>query len=460
MPIWDLSNAKHLLSRCLFGYTRKDLENALSYPTLEEFVEKSLLATIPLPAPPGDWVTETPIANNGSADGDRYRSMTYWWYNQLLGEGLNMREKMVLFWHNHFVSARDVVNYPQHMYRQNTLFRRNAWGNFRQLTKEVTIDPAMLIYLDGRLSSGNNPNENYARELMELFTLGIGNYTENDIKQAALALTGWQVNGLNATFNQTRFANTTKTFFGKTGNFKHEDIVDIILEKPEAAEYICRKLYKEFIYYKSNEAFVKQMADVFRKNNYEIRPVLYFMLTANEFYTGNYKGAKIKNPMETTIGVLKAFDLTPAQINPAADWAYVYSQTQALQQQLFFPPNVKGWAGQREWISSTTFVVRGGFSDNITNMMGNTRAVQFKNISAPVDYARTFKTSEDAVKFVDDVVSLFLQFPISTQKRDALVKTLLGGTILANWATGTPGADLQIKALFKAIMRLPEFQLT
>ncbi|MCP1383804.1 DUF1800 domain-containing protein [Runella salmonicolor] len=459
MPVWDISNAKHLLSRCLFGYSRKDLEQALSYPTLEEFVEKSLLASLPLPPPPGDWVNENPVANNGTADGDRYRSMTYWWYNQQLGEKLNMREKMVLFWHNHFVSERDKVNFPQHMYRQNTLFRRSAWGNFRQLTKEVTIDPAMLIYLDGRLSSGNTPNENYARELMELFTLGIGNYTETDVKQAALALTGWQVNGLNATFNPNRFSNTTKTFLGKTGNFAYGDIVDIILEKPQAAEFICQKLYKEFIFYKPNETFVKQMADVFRKNNYEIRPVLSFMLTSDEFYKTDYKGAKIKSPMETTIGILKAFDMTPAQMNPTADWAYVYTQSQALQQQLFFPPSVQGWVGQRDWINSTTFVVRGGFSDNVVNMMGNARAVQFKNISAPVDYARSYKTSEDAVKFVDDVVTLFLQFPLSAQKKDALVRTLLGGTILANWSTSTPGADVQLKVFFKAVMRLPEFQL-
>ncbi len=460
MPTWDVSNAKHLLSRCLFGYTRKDLEKALSYPTVEEFVEKELLSSLEPPAAPGTWVTETPIANNGTADSERYRSMVYWWYNQMLSERVNMREKMVLFWHNHFVSARDKVNYPQHMYLQNQLFRRNAWGNFRQLTKEVTIDPAMLIYLDGRLSNGTSPNENYARELMELFTLGIGNYTETDIKQAALALTGWQVSGLNAAFNQNRFANVSKTFLGKTGNFKYNDIVDIILEKPEAAKFVCRKIYKEFIFYKPNESFVTQMADIFRKNNYEIRPVLAFMLTANEFYNDGYKGAKIKNPMETTIGILKAFDMNTAQINPTVDWPYVYTQSQALQQVLFFPPDVQGWVGQREWINSTTFVTRGSVSDNVVNMMGNTRAVQFKKISTPVDYARTYKSAEDATKFVDEIVNLFLQFPISAQKKDSLVRTLLGGTILANWSTSTPGADLQIKALLKAVMRLPEFQLT
>lgn len=456
MPVWDISNAKHLLSRCLFGYSRKDLDKALSYPTVDAFVEKELLADRPLPAPPGDWITETPT--NNSLEGDRYRTMTYWWYDLMLGEGTNMREKMTLFWHNHFVSERDKVNYPQHMYIQNNLFRRSAWGNFRQLTKDVTIDPAMLIYLDGRLSNGTSPNENYAREIMELFTLGIGNYTETDIKQAALAFTGWQVTGLNAVFNQGRFANINKTIFGKTGNYKYGDVVDLIFEKPEAAEFICRKLFKEFVFYKPNEAFVKQMADVLRKSNYEIRPVLKFMLTSDTFFSTQYKGAKIKNPMETTIGILKAFDLTPAQMTPTSDWAYIYTQTQAMQQQLFLPPDVQGWVGQRDWISSTTFVLRGSTSDYIVNTMGNTRATQFKLISNPVNYARTYKTSEDATKLVDDVVNVFLQFPISATKKQSLLNTLLGSTILANWSTSTPGAENQIKALLKAVMRLPEFQ--
>lgn len=162
--------------------------------------------------------------------------------------------------------------------------------------------------------------------------------------------------------------------------------------------------------------------------------------------------------METTIGILKAFDLTPAQMTPTSDWAYIYTQTQAMQQQLFLPPDVQGWVGQRDWISSTTFVLRGSTSDYIVNTMGNTRATQFKLISNPVNYARTYKTSEDAAKLVDDVVNVFLQFPISATKKQSLLNTLLGSTILANWSTSTPGAENQIKALLKAVMRLPEFQ--
>ena len=162
--------------------------------------------------------------------------------------------------------------------------------------------------------------------------------------------------------------------------------------------------------------------------------------------------------MEVIIGMLKAFDLTSEQVNTTNDWPYIYTQTQALQQQLFYPPDVQGWVGQRDWISSTTFVTRGSLSDYIVNTMGNARATQFKQINTPVSYARTFKTSEDATKLVDDMVGLFLQFPVSAAKKQSLLTTLLGGTILTNWSTSTPGADNQIKALLKAIMRLPEFQ--
>ena len=165
MPVWDVSNAKHLLSRCLFGYSRKDLEKALSYSTVAEFDDKELLAERPLPSPPGDWITETPT--NNALEGERYRTMTYWWYDLMLGEGTNMREKMTLFWHNHFVSERDKVGYPQHMYIQNNLFRRSAWGNFRQFVKDVTgfigmeksfahCTPQQRQYTQRKLCSGSN----------------------------------------------------------------------------------------------------------------------------------------------------------------------------------------------------------------------------------------------------------------------------------------------------------------
>ncbi|GAB2595484.1 DUF1800 domain-containing protein [Spirosoma areae] len=451
MPVWNADNARHLLARALFGYTRNDLSRALSYASAADFVSKELLADLPLPAPPNAWVTEAPVANDPNT-GTRYTELTTWWLKQMLTEGTSMREKMVLFWHNHFVSDREKVNYPQHMYQQNDLFRTYAFGDFRQFAKDVTINPAMLIYLDGRQNNKNAPNENYGRELMELFTLGIGNYTETDVKQAALALTGWRVDGLKPTFNKANFADKDKTFLGKTGNFTYTDIVDIILTKNEAAEFISRKLYKEFLFYKPNEVFVKEMADVFRKANYNIRAALQFLLTSDEFYKPEYRGAKIKNPVELSVGSLKFLNISKPDFN------YIAETSRTLQQYLFFPPNVAGWPGQRDWISSNTYPARGGFSDALVNgRKSNGQNLSFKVI--PLDYARSFKSSEDAPLFVKDVISLMLVVPPTATKEKLLLDTLLDGTIVSNWSTNTPMADVRIQKFLKAVMRLPEYQL-
>lgn len=452
MIAWNADSARHLLARCLFGYTRANLSKALSYASVDDFVSRELLADLAPPAPPNTWVTETPVANDSNT-GTRYAELTTWWLKQMLTEGTSMREKMVLFWHNHFVSDREKVNYPQHMYQQNALFRNHAFGDFRQFTKDVTINPAMLIYLDGRQNNKNAPNENYGRELMELFTLGIGNYTETDVKQAALALTGWSVSGLNSVFNKNNFADKNKTFLGKTGNFTYTDIVDIILTKDAAAEFVCRKLYKEFIFYKPNESFVKQMADVFRKANYSIRAALQYMLASDEFFKPEYRGAKIKNPVELAVGSLKFLNIS----NP--DFNYIADTSRILQQYLLYPPNVAGWPGQRDWISSNTYPARGGYSDSLVNgRKSNGGNLSFKVV--PLDYARSYKSSEDAPQFVKDVISLMLTVSPTATKEKLLLDTLLDGTIVANWSTNTPMADLRIQKFLKAVMRLPEYQLT
>ncbi|MFN8357342.1 MAG: DUF1800 domain-containing protein [Spirosomataceae bacterium] len=461
MPQWNRDTAKHLLARTLFGYTKKDLDTALSYLSLEDFVNKELLADKPLPAPPGDWINEVPVANDPN-QGTRYQAFVSWWYNLMLTEKTSMREKLVLFLHNHYTSQRSKVTYPQHMYMQQNLFRKNVFGNLRQLTKDVTIDPAMLIYLDGRQNNKNVPNENYARELMELFTLGIGNYTETDIKQAAKALTGWTVSGLNAQYDSTRFDSTNKTFLGKTGNFGYKEIVDTIFAKNEASQFLCRKLYEEFVFYKADETFVSKMAKVMRDNDYNLRPVLFFMLTSEEFYKPEIRGAKIKSPTELLIGSLKLFGVDTIT---TTDFGYLSDLGRSLTQQLLEPPNVAGWPGQREWISSNTYPQRGGYTDSLVNgkrLSGATLGFKIK----PIDYVRSFndkvnpQLSEDAVKLVDELSTIYLPYVISDKRKKFLLDNLLDGTTIANWSTNTPMAEARIQKFLKAMLRLPEFQLT
>ena len=193
---WNKESAIHLLSRTLFGFSKEDIDFARSY-SIEDYVDNHLLRELEEPQSPGFWVDDNSSYNNSV----RSRELIYWWFNLMLNESHSVRERMVLFWHNHFVSELSTVKLPQRMYHQNRLFRKYAFGNFRELTKKVTTDPAMLIYLDNTKNRKEDPNENYARELLELFTLGIGNYTEEDIVEAARALTGWQVEGLESFFN-------------------------------------------------------------------------------------------------------------------------------------------------------------------------------------------------------------------------------------------------------------------
>jgi uncharacterized protein (DUF1800 family) len=455
MPAWNAKNIAHLLSRSLFGYSKNDFSAAQGYASFADLLDQAILKDSPLPAAPNTWVTTVPAASQTSSGetGTWYREFNYWWFDQMHKESLNMREKMVLFLHNHFANERDKVVYPQNMYAQNALFRKYAFGNFKQLVKEISIDPSMLIYLDGNNSRGSVPNENYGRELLELFTMGIGNYTETDVKQAAKVLSGWQVSGLTATFVASRwYTEASVTVLGKTAKFDVNSLIDHIFTQKATAEFICRKLYKEFVYYKPNEAFVLQMAAVLRSNNYEIKPLLKFLFTSDEFYTAAYIGSKIKNPTELMVGASKLLEL------PSPDYINMYEMSKVLQMQLFQPPDVAGWPGQREWISSTTYSYRGGFSDSlITGKRYNGVAVTGKLFA--LSYAQSFTNSEKAVEFVDDVCLLFLAFPATIKKKAFLLETLLAGTIVKNYSTYSPGANVNLQQFFKAVMRLPEFQL-
>lgn len=455
MPVASPANYKHILARTLFGFSALDYEKAMGYGSLESLVDQAILAPLPLPAPPNAWVSLTPAQEqqNSGDTGRWYTELSQWWNKRMYTQGLNMQEKIVLFLHSHFACERDKVNYPQYMYQQNQLFRKFAFGNFKQLVKEISIDPTMLIYLDGNNSRGSAPNENYGRELLELFTIGIGNYSENDVKQAAKALSGYQVRGLTVTYDPARsYTNASLTILGKTAKFNVNSLVDLIFEQKQTAEFICRKIYQNFVYYKADEVFVKKMADVFRTNNYELKPLFRFLLLSDEFYEPAILASRIKNPQELMIGALKVLQI------PTPDWANVDALSRMLQMQLFQPPDVGGWPGQREWISSTTYSHRGGFTDSLLSG----KRYNGSNVTGKINalaYARTFSTSEKAVAFVNQLIDLFILFPISDAKRSFLLDTMLEGTIAANWSTNTAQADVRILRLLKAMMRMPEFQL-
>jgi uncharacterized protein (DUF1800 family) len=285
--------------------------------------------------------------------------MRAWWIGEMLATPSPLTERMTLFWHNHFATSQQKVKANQLMYRQNVLLRQYALGNFGTLLHAVAKDPAMLIYLDGATSRKGEPNENFAREVMELFTLGEGHYEEHDIKEAARAFTGWSIDPNNGQFlfRHLLHDNGTKSILGQTGNFDGDAVLDILLRQPATAEFITRKLWREFISPVPDERLVRDFAAVFRANRYEVKPLLRAMLTSDAFYAQANRGTLVKSPVELVVGTLGAFDFRPDDLRPAA------VMVAFLGQNLFSPPNVKGWPGGEEWINSATLLGRKRFLD-------------------------------------------------------------------------------------------------
>lgn len=371
---WDVRAAGHLLRRTLFEPRKADITTALQL-TPAQVVDR-LFRPIPLPPEPS-WIDELPQRPTTPEAAQAYlallrqrsRDMQNDWITQMATSDFSIREKMVLFWHNHFTTSLQVINLPQYMFRQIKLFRLHVTGDFKKLTKDITTDAAMLLYLDGARNRVGRPNENYARELFELFTLGEGNYTERDIVEAARALTGWTVNNqrLASEFIQLFHDRGVKEVFGKTGNFDAFGIVDLVFEKPETAEFLARKLYQYFVYVVPDERIVSELATIIRNNNYVIEPALKTLLTSAHFFDAQLHGAHIKSPIEFTIGAVRHFEL----INMPAD--YVRTLSAVLGMNILYPPDVSGWRNGRTWINTTTLPTR------FASAKGLVTGVQYKD---------------------------------------------------------------------------------
>jgi uncharacterized protein (DUF1800 family) len=247
------------------------------------------------------------------------------------------------------------------MYRQNVTLRAHALGRFGDLLHAIARDPAMVIYLDSAQNRKGAPNENFARELMELFTLGEGNYGEQDIKDAARAFTGWSLDRDSGRFVFRRFVHDygSKTVLGRSGYFDGDDVLDILLAKAQTAEFITRKLWREFVSADPDEAEVKKIASRFRDSRYDIKVALEALLISDAFYAKENRGVLVKSPVDLVVGTLKQFDLKPGEPVPFAVAAA------AMGQNLFSPPNVKGWPGGEAWINTSTLLARKAFLDRL-----------------------------------------------------------------------------------------------
>ncbi|RZK65159.1 MAG: DUF1800 domain-containing protein, partial [Pedobacter sp.] len=303
------------------------------------------------------------------------RDLNIAWVSKMINTDSPLREKMTLFWHGHFACRS---NNPMYAQQLNNIQRQHGLGSFRTLLIEVSKSPAMLQYLNNQQNKKGKPNENFARELMELFTLGRGNYTENDIKESARAFTGWTYDKDGTFFfRKNQHDDGTKTFFGKIGNFEGENIIDIILDKPETATFISRKIYRFFVNDTPNEEHVKELANHFYNAKYDISEMMRKLFTADWFYSPENVGTKIKSPAEFLIGLSREFFVTYNK-------PQVLIQLQSsLGQYLFNPPNVAGWPGGQNWIDSSSLMLR----MRIPSLVLNDGEIDFSGKADPEDEA-------------------------------------------------------------------------
>ncbi|HEX4275263.1 MAG TPA: DUF1800 domain-containing protein [Bryobacteraceae bacterium] len=286
--------------------------------------------------------------------------VAYWWANRMLTSPQPLREKMALFWHGHFASNEAKVRDYRKLLGQLEIFQKQGMGNFRDLTVAVAESPAMLSFLDAGVNVKGASNENFAREIMELFTMGVGHYTETDIREAARAFTGWNYDDLKFVVNKEQHDDGEKTFLGKTGRFDGVEVIDIIMQQPATADYIAAKIYRYFVREDLSPALQKQLGAVLRDNHYEIAPLLEKIFLSRDFYSPASVGTRIMGPVELAVSTYRKLGAT--NIPGVPDFN---SETGALGQQLFSPPTVAGWAGGQSWITPGLLLERANFARDV-----------------------------------------------------------------------------------------------
>jgi uncharacterized protein (DUF1800 family) len=355
----NLKQIKHLLSRAGFGMSFDDLKTAEAqtirqainglFHASEKFEPINVVknAVSYAMARKGDQAKRKLLMQ---MQRQQEREINLAWMDLMSNNQGQLREKMALFWNNHFACRSKQAIYAQQLVN---IQRQHALGNFKAMTLAIAKSPAMLQFLNNQQNLKDRPNENFARELMELFTIGRGNYTEQDVKESARAFTGWGFDQSgDFRFRQALHDGGQKTFLGKSGNFTGEDIINILFERKETALFLSTKLYKYLVNETPDATHVNAMADVFYKADYEIKPLLEYVFTADWFYEEKNIGNLVKSPVELIIGLNRQFDI--AYQRPAI----LLQFQKVLGQVLLYPPNVAGWPGGRNWIDSSSLMYR------------------------------------------------------------------------------------------------------
>ncbi len=374
-----------------------------------------------------------------------------WWLEKIATEELPLREKMTCFWHNHYVATFQKVKVNYWVYQHNQLLRENAFGNFRELTKKVLRTNAMVRYLDNTDNKKGKTNENLSRELLELFTLGVGNYTEEDIKNGAKALAGLGNGDGQAVYREKFKDDATITYLGKTGKFNSDDLVDIIFEQKNIPYLITRKILKWFIYDHPTEELVAYYGDYFRKKDFEIEPLLTKIFT-EEFEKDN-SGNKIKDPLVYIFQLFHELNIT----NPNMKMVAFFLKEQGMD--LFNQPNVKGWDGGNNWLTSQIFLQRNNVSDmlcngRIINKRGTDTAMLKSNPELEkIDVKLNWDSTGNNKTIITELKSRLLFTSDENLQKD------FENILKYDFNPQDPGADNAVLRLFNAMTKAPEFQL-
>lgn len=514
---WGATQAAHLVRRTMIGATPADIQNALS-KGLNGAVD-ALLADTPEPAEPTAYLKTGSVAEGGNwassnyedgSDNTRNAFLQSWWIELMLQQGFSAREKMTLFWANHYATGAAQVHDARYMFNQNALLRANVFGNVKDLTKAVTFDPAMLRYLSGSSNTKANPNENYARELQELFTIGKGPevsvgdytfYTELDVKMAARVLTGWKDDqaGMRATFTSTSHDNGAKTFSNRYGQQtisggntqvgatrELDDLLTMIYAQPEAARFLARKFYRFFVDYvvtpQIEADVIESLAQILRDNNFEVRPALRALFTSTWFYDAERIGCVIKPPVDLVLGTFRLFrpaDLYPTE-SKLVHWAYraVRRTMATMAQDLFNPPNVAGLPAYYQapayhelWVNADTLQKRVRFTNEIAHDGYLLDEAYEKSYLDPFVISPWLTDPTDPTKLVTDLAAVLFAIPINDGQRQSLVDILLSGQPAYTWAgawlayEGNPSdttkavVETRLRALLKFMLGMAEYQV-
>jgi uncharacterized protein (DUF1800 family) len=439
---WDLRKVAHLHRRAGFGATRAELLRDLAAGP-----EASVARLFHPPALPPEDAEAIDGLRQTARSSSNLDLLKVCWLNRILHGPDPLREKLTLFWHGHFATSNKKVESVALMDRQNETLRTHALGGFAAMLEAIIADPAMLVWLDGGTSKKDKPNENFAREFLELFTLGVGHYTERDIREAARAFTGWVRQDSRGGFQETpsfthdpaQVDDGPKTFLGLNGPWKPSDIVRIALERPEAAAFLARKLYRWFVGESTppGPELIEPLAEEVRKHQFAIGPIVGVILRSKHFYSRAAYRGRIKSPVEFGAGLVRILEVPRPALNPLA----LSAACDAQGQELFAPPNVEGWVGGPVWINSGTLLER-------TNWAADVIWGRSENGLAPFDplaWAAHYKVSPD--RAAGALLDLLLQHDLGDEARGLALDT---------------GRDGSPDGLRKALQRLancPEFQL-